>query len=338
MLKYIVNDIIAVLRYLPYGIVAGIVVAILLSAINGRCNRKGRSTISVPAVTCYFMYLVIIIFITFLSRESGSRKGIDLELFSTWGINARNKAFVIENILLFIPYGFVCAWAIKSSRKFLMCTLYGFLTSACIETMQLITQRGYFQVDDIITNVLGTIIGFIFFRCILHEEHSDIQKTRFIYVILSGLMIGAMILGVMAFSSENPEQSNEVSMQVSRVLVEKASGWLNISMDSAEKAAVLRFVNPVLRKLAHATEYGALAIVLGFGLQMLKRSRARVVNYFYAVGICGIIAGADEIFQKYIFGRTGRLADIVVDLLGAIIGGCFYIFLNELFLFMSGEE
>ena len=32
---------------------------------------------------------------------------MDLELFSTWGINDRNNAFVVENVLLFIPYGFV---------------------------------------------------------------------------------------------------------------------------------------------------------------------------------------------------------------------------------------
>lgn len=337
MLKYIVNDMAAVFRFLPYGIVAGIIVAILLSALNDRRVRRLKKPIPVASVTCFFMYLVIMLFITFISRENGSRKGIDLQLFSTMGINPRNNAFVAENVLLFIPYGFVCAWAVKGGRKFLLCTLYGFLTSACIETMQLITQRGYFQVDDILTNVLGTIIGYIFFRCILNEEQTDARKTKFIYVILAAIMMIAMIFGVVAFSSESPTESNELSMKASRFLVEKVSIWLNMEMNSADKAAVLRFVNPVLRKLAHASEYAALCVVIGFGYQMIKRSRAKVVNYFYAVMMCGMIALADEALQKYVFNRTGRLADVAVDVCGAIAGGCVYIFLSELFTFLSGD-
>lgn len=338
MLKYIVNDIAAVFRYLPYGIVAGIVVAIVLSAVNDRRLKHSGRPIPVASVTCYFMYLVIMLFITFLSRESGSRKGIDLQFLSTWGINARNKAFVVENVLLFIPYGFVCAWAVKSARKFLVCTLYGFLTSLAIETMQLITQRGFFQIDDIVTNTLGAVIGFIFFRCILREEKADSQKTKFIYVILSVILLVGMIMGVVAFSSESPEASNELSLKISRFMVNKASVWLELEMSAQDKTVVIHFLNPVLRKIAHASEYGALAVIIGFGFQMIKRNRAKVVNYFYAVGLCAGIALADEFLQKYMFGGNGRWADVAVDLAGAVIGGCVYVFLGELFSFLSGDS
>ena len=99
MLKYIFEDMIAVFRYLPYGIVAGIIVAIILSAVNGFRSKHNKSIIATPAVTCYAMYLVIIFVITFFSREGGSRSSqIDFTLFSTWGINSRNNALVIENI------------------------------------------------------------------------------------------------------------------------------------------------------------------------------------------------------------------------------------------------
>lgn len=154
------------MRYLPYGIITGIVVAIILSIRNIRRKKKGKQYIEILPFTSFFMYLAIILFITFLSREAGSRKGVDLQLFSTWGINQRNNAYVIENILLFIPYGFVCAFAWKSARNIFMEIIYGFFTSLTIETMQLITQRGYFQIDDIITNTMGSIIGYFIFRCI----------------------------------------------------------------------------------------------------------------------------------------------------------------------------
>lgn len=165
MINYIWKDLIAAMRHLPYGIMAGILAVIILSVVNTRRRRKGKVTLPAAAYSGFFMYGVILLLITFLSRETGSRNGIDLELFSTWGISDRNNAFVIENILLFIPYGFVSAWAFTSMRNLLCCTLFGAVTSLGIEYLQLITERGYFQIDDILTNTLGTIAGYIVFLC-----------------------------------------------------------------------------------------------------------------------------------------------------------------------------
>lgn len=166
MTKYVVMDLMSALRYLPYGVIAGILAVIILCAINDRRVKKQKKAFSVAAIVSYFMYLAILVVITFLSRESGSINGVDLKLFSTWGINDRNNAYIIENILLFIPYGFVSVWVFESMRGLLSCTLLGVVTSMGIEFLQLITERGYFQIDDIITNTIGTIIGYVVFRCV----------------------------------------------------------------------------------------------------------------------------------------------------------------------------
>lgn len=163
MAKYIIRDVTAVLRFLPYGLVAGIIVVIVLSAINDWRVKKKKTPISVLAITGFIMYLVVLLFITFLSREDGSSKGVDLQLFSTWGINLRNNAYVIENILLFIPYGFFCACTIKAARNLLTCTVIGTATSLAIEWLQLITGRGFFQIDDVITNTIGAFVGYLVF-------------------------------------------------------------------------------------------------------------------------------------------------------------------------------
>ena len=163
MAKYIIRDITAVLRYFPYGLVAGIIVVIVLSAINDWRVKRKKSPFSVWAITGFIMYLVVLLFITFWSREDGSRKGVDLQLFSTWGINLRNNAFVIENILLFVPYGFFCAWAIKATRHLITCTAIGAGSSLAIEWLQLITGRGFFQIDDVLTNTIGATLGYLVF-------------------------------------------------------------------------------------------------------------------------------------------------------------------------------
>ena len=71
---------------------------------------------------------------------------------------------VVENVLLFIPYGILGPWAIERLRRFWSCVLLGAVTSLIIETLQLVTERGYFQIDDILTNTLGTAVGFLVWR------------------------------------------------------------------------------------------------------------------------------------------------------------------------------
>ncbi len=166
MLKYIYRDMMSMTRFLPFGLAMGVLVFVTLFWTMDRARKhvgKGPSAILPAAV--FGSYLSVMLMITFLSRESGSGggRGMDLQLFSTWGINDRNNAFVVENVLLFIPYGILGPWAFTRLKRLWVCALLGAATSLCIEFLQLVTQRGYFQIDDILTNTLGAVIGGILF-------------------------------------------------------------------------------------------------------------------------------------------------------------------------------
>ena len=173
--KYIIRDLNGAIQYLPYGVMAGAVMGLILNAMNARRERKGKEAFPMAGLMVFSLYLMIILVITFFSREAGSRnRAMDLELFSTWGINTRNNAFVVENVLLFIPYGFACPWAFPWLRGFFRNIFAAFATSLGVETFQLITGRGYFQIDDILTNVLGGIIGYWMFWLVYHT----LQRIR----------------------------------------------------------------------------------------------------------------------------------------------------------------
>lgn len=171
MIHYIYMDMLSMIQYLPYGMMVGIpIIAILMYTVckMGKCeNMKPAAMLPVVFFGFYFAMMIVI---TFLSRESGSRNGMDLKLFSTWGINTRNNAYVVENVLLFIPYGFFGSLAFGRLRHFFASLALGTATSLGIECMQLATGRGFFQIDDIWTNVLGTIIGFWMFRLIFRKK------------------------------------------------------------------------------------------------------------------------------------------------------------------------
>lgn len=174
MIQYICRDLAQALRYLPYGLATGIPVAVIvLLVVNTRRKRMGKTPLKWLPGILFGIYFAVLMAITFLSRESGSRSGaMDLELFSTWGINDRNNAYVIENVLLFIPYGFLCGWNFIGARNLFRCAALGAVTSFGIEWMQLTTGRGYFQIDDILTNILGTVIGWIIFRILWSQGES----------------------------------------------------------------------------------------------------------------------------------------------------------------------
>lgn len=170
MVKYIYRDLVTALEYLPYGLALGIPLSAALVLIAFFSRRKRERQAFIPLIA-FGLYLAILLVITFLSRESGSMPGaMDLKLFSTWGINARNNAYVVENVLLFIPYGFLCCCAFVRLRSFFRCTFFGALTSVAVECLQLVTARGYFQIDDILTNILGTAVGYLLFLLLVGKS------------------------------------------------------------------------------------------------------------------------------------------------------------------------
>lgn len=119
------------------------------------------------------VYMSIILQLTLVCRADNSRIGIELNIFH--GLMGPDNdfhwlmlAYVILNCMLFIPYGFI--WSLFSfvnSRRMLiqvtLVTLISFVTSLIIETAQLLTGRGYYEIQDLVFNTLGGIIGWIVF-------------------------------------------------------------------------------------------------------------------------------------------------------------------------------
>lgn len=151
------------LSYLPYGLLAAGVLFLFFFVRNTSRMKQGKETQPLMASVCFCTYLLIIFCLTLLSRENGSTSKIDLEIGSTLRINTRNSAYVVENILLFIPYGFCLAWRFGSKKRWLFNLVIGLGTTLAVEYIQLLTGRGVFQLDDILANTLGCAVGLMIF-------------------------------------------------------------------------------------------------------------------------------------------------------------------------------
>ena len=104
---------------------------------------------------------------------------------------------VVGNMLMFMPFGFFVAYILKLKKVWIM-SLLSLIVSLTIETIQSIIGR-VFDVDDIILNVIGAILGFLVFKIVYFLSPSFLKKD-IIYNILMVIIIILMLvymLGIM---------------------------------------------------------------------------------------------------------------------------------------------
>ena len=114
---------------------------------------------------CLLMgYLFLVLCTTIFCREETFEKRYYLQpLWSYSVLYNKLLAQIIMNVMLFIPIGFFVGGTLKKKH---ICNAVGIglVLSFFIELTQLITTRGVFNVDDIIHNILGCVIGYGIFR------------------------------------------------------------------------------------------------------------------------------------------------------------------------------
>jgi len=128
---------------------------ITISVINKRINKIHVSILAL-------LYLGIAIGLSFFKTTSNF-SGVNLNPFSIV-VDFKNYfnhtlLLVVTNTLLYLPLGVFVKFRIKANNISL---LMGFiLYILVIETMQYILHRGIFDINDIILNTLGFILGIL---------------------------------------------------------------------------------------------------------------------------------------------------------------------------------
>ncbi len=73
---------------------------------------------------------------------------------------------VLGNVILFIPMGVLFPLLFFKVRFFLLTLLLGFVLSLFIETAQYLFAARIFDIDDILLNVTGALIGHVLFSMV----------------------------------------------------------------------------------------------------------------------------------------------------------------------------
>lgn len=108
-------------------------------------------------------YLLLLLFLAVLGRRTWDYDRVNLEPWYSYRdvlvTGDREMALQIAaNIAAFVPVGILGGLAAKH-RGFLKTLLLGIVISVCIETLQFLLRCGTAEIDDLISNSIGTLIG-----------------------------------------------------------------------------------------------------------------------------------------------------------------------------------
>ena len=86
-------------------------------------------------------------------------------------LNSYYIKVLIYNIMAFIPMGFLLPLISKRARNMYFTIIVATAFSFLIEISQLITVLGTFDIDDILLNTLGTLIGYVLYLAFIRIRH-----------------------------------------------------------------------------------------------------------------------------------------------------------------------
>ena len=110
--------------------------------------------------------------ITTFSRGANYAGQVNLSLFSgyvsAWNQWSRTELqLILLNMLMFSPLGFLLPLLTKRGEKFSWACGVSLAVTFLIETVQLATGRGIFELDDLLHNFLGSVFGYLVMMCLL---------------------------------------------------------------------------------------------------------------------------------------------------------------------------
>lgn len=100
---------------------------------------------------------------------------------------------ILGNIAIFIPFGLLLPIVQKDKSKKII--LYGLFTSALIEIIQYVFALGSSDIDDLMLNTLGTVIGYLLYKIIHKKARADTLTAISIIVLVT--VLGGFALGIL---------------------------------------------------------------------------------------------------------------------------------------------
>lgn len=152
-------------------------------------GKKHIRRVRIGFTILFGIYIVVLIYLLFFMemRTYLSSSGIHYNLvpfheisrfIRYWDVVGPWSALmnIGGNIALFVPFGFCCPELFRRMRSFGATVAAGACLSICVEVLQLFTGLGCCDIDDVILNTAGTVIGYIVYAILYHYAVRRIRQ------------------------------------------------------------------------------------------------------------------------------------------------------------------
>ena len=140
---------------------------------------------------CFIAYLLLLGYAVFFSSGFGREEHADyrynLTLFQEIGryynFGMRTGSWrlfwwnVVGNVCVFVPFGAFLPALFTKCQKFFSVLLFTVELSFVVEIIQLITKIGSFDVDDLLLNTIGGILGYFVYK-IMTSKNTNKGKQK----------------------------------------------------------------------------------------------------------------------------------------------------------------
>lgn len=141
-----------------------LVIGVLVSWLYG-----GKRGLQASALLFFVVYGIFMICITVIYRRQFHQSHINLMPFWSYTaiINGKDELIkqIIMNVLAFVPIGASLALGLKKAA-WLQVLLLGCMVSVCVELLQFFYKKGLCEIDDVIHNSIGCLIGYGIFSLV----------------------------------------------------------------------------------------------------------------------------------------------------------------------------
>ena len=195
MIEGLRGQLLNILDYTWPTIVMGVIIAVLLR-LTYLITEKKKIVLHDELFKLSFMIYILCLFyvVTFQDVSWSSHNFIPFNEILRYDIGSNifyKNTF--GNMLLFLPYGVFIAKYAKTDKVSILLIL-AFITSLSIEVIQFLIGR-VFDIDDIILNVLGCLIGFILYRWFkkINDKLPEFFRSDLFWNIVSILILGGLV-------------------------------------------------------------------------------------------------------------------------------------------------
>lgn len=158
-------------------------------------KNKQKFIVSKEIMTLVFVMYILCMFQIVTSEDVSSVHGVNVTLFRELtryqiGTNLFYRN-IIGNIIMFIPFGFFTSYYLRLSKKSFIFFLT-LIVSITIECIQLRIGRA-FDVDDIILNMVGALIGYYIYR-IVDNIVGDLSPMAKAILSIIAVLLSVMVM------------------------------------------------------------------------------------------------------------------------------------------------